>query len=179
LAAERKEIEAKIAAADKALDEADAKHTEVTVPLHGRLQEIRDAMWAAESAKNDLWLTCEDPVLKTQLAEVQASLAAARQETADLRRQIDDWKAQVKSDRVAVEQAKRMLNGEKRVEEARDLAKQRAEGWGVRGCTGEGREDGRRSGTPGGGGSGANGRGVSRPQAGDSRRHPSLGGSVL
>jgi len=124
LNAERKEIEAKIAAANKALDAADAHHTEVTVPLHARLQEIRDASWAAESAKNELWQTCQDPVLTASLAEAQKALAAARQDAATLRAQIDNWKSQVRSDRAAAERARATIHGERQVEEALDLAKQ-------------------------------------------------------
>ena len=94
------------------------------MPLHGRLQEIRDQMWTAESAKNELWTTCSDPVLKASLAEAQKALADARQNVAALRTQIDDWKAQVRSDRAVAERAKNLLNGEKQAEEALDRAKQ-------------------------------------------------------
>jgi len=124
LVAERKQVEAKIDAANKALDEADAHHTDVTVPLHARLREIRDEMWAAESAKNELWQSCDDPGLNAQMADVQANLTAARQDVANLRSQIDDWKGQVRSDRAVAERARAILNGEKQVEEALDRAKQ-------------------------------------------------------
>ncbi|MGA2258621.1 MAG: hypothetical protein ABSG53_28480 [Thermoguttaceae bacterium] len=110
--------------AEMALEDADAHHTEVTVPLHGRLQEIRDAMWAAESAKNESWTARSDPVPKASLADAQKALADARQNVATLRTQIEDGKAQVRSDRAVAERAKGMLNGEKQAEEALDRAKQ-------------------------------------------------------
>jgi chromosome segregation ATPase len=124
LAAERKDVEAKIDAANKALDEADTHHTDVTVPLNARLQEIRDQQWAAEAAKQELWSTCSDPVLKAKHAEAEKALADAHQNLANLRMQIDDWKAQVRSDRAVAERAKNILNGEKQVEEALSRARQ-------------------------------------------------------
>ena len=115
LAAERKEIEAKIAAANKALDEADQKHTDFTAPLQARLAEIREAGWTGESAKNELWQTCDDPNLKSQLADVLANLKKAHDEARNLRTLIDDLRGRASHDRTAAEMAKRIVHGEDRV----------------------------------------------------------------
>ena len=51
LAAEREEVQAKLAVANQALKQAEKQHDETTAPLRARLWEIKEATWAGASAR--------------------------------------------------------------------------------------------------------------------------------
>ena len=117
LAAERTEIEAKIAAADAALDEAEQRHTDVTGPLHFRLRQGRDAMMEADAVKRQLHDTCTDAALLAELRDVLARLSATDREATECRDAARAERDRALVARSAVERAKRILGGEDQVEE--------------------------------------------------------------
>jgi chromosome segregation ATPase len=61
------QVQQQIAAADRMLEEAERKYDEVTLPLFGRLQEIKEARQDASAAQQELYLSCDDPELERQL----------------------------------------------------------------------------------------------------------------
>lgn len=123
LAAERREIEKQIAAADNTLADAEQKHAEVTAPLHARLVQVREASWAAESAKTQLVQTCTDPALVAQKRDVELQLTQARKEVSDLRNAISDYRDRARNEHGLAEQAQRIVHGEQQVQEHQERAK--------------------------------------------------------
>jgi hypothetical protein len=71
MAAERLEIETKTATADKALNDTEERHKNVILPLQSRMQETRDANWAAES--------------ESELAKVEKTIATLERREAAIR----------------------------------------------------------------------------------------------
>ncbi|MBL8810821.1 MAG: hypothetical protein JNM43_11640 [Planctomycetaceae bacterium] len=67
---ERDRLHREIAAADKALDDAETHHSEVTGPLHGELAQIKDGLSDASTARSRLFDTCDDESLWQQLREL-------------------------------------------------------------------------------------------------------------
>lgn len=67
---ERDRLHREIAEADKALDDAEAQHSEVTGPLHGELAQIKDGLSDASTARSRLFDTCDDESLWQQLREL-------------------------------------------------------------------------------------------------------------
>lgn len=61
------QVQQQIAAADRMLEEAERKYDEVTLPLFGRLQEIKEARQDASAARQELYTSCDDPELERQL----------------------------------------------------------------------------------------------------------------
>lgn len=74
LEAERAKIDDLIAAADRVLEEAEAKHDEVTQPLYDQRREIDEALREASKAESHLVQECENEALKSELEEVGAEL---------------------------------------------------------------------------------------------------------
>ncbi len=70
LSKERASIERKIVEADKLLEQAEIRHEEITSPLYGRIEAIKQANVAADRARRELWETCADPDLQNRLARV-------------------------------------------------------------------------------------------------------------
>ena len=124
LEAEYAEVQSRMTAANKLFEEADKLHTETTFPLSGRLKEIRDACSAAEKAKAELWQTCKDPALGSEMGEVKAQSSEADRELSDLKRQIDNWKMRARSARAEAERIGQIINFEREAEEARAVAEQ-------------------------------------------------------
>ena len=67
---ERDRLHREIAAADKALADAETHHSEVTGPLHGELAQTKDGMNDASTARSRLFDTCDDEYLWQQLREL-------------------------------------------------------------------------------------------------------------
>ena len=55
------QIDERIKAADKLIEEAEAKHDQTTGPLHAHQREPLDARNEATRASSELYNTCEDP----------------------------------------------------------------------------------------------------------------------
>ena len=64
---DRERINREIAAADKALEDAEALHSEVTGPLYGELHQIKGGVSEASTASSQLFHTCDNADLKRQL----------------------------------------------------------------------------------------------------------------
>ena len=75
LEAERARLDEQIAAADRLLEEAEARHDEVTRPLYDQRREIDEALREASKAESDLVRECENVELKRELDEVNVELS--------------------------------------------------------------------------------------------------------
>ena len=117
LAVERQEIEKQLAAADNILADAEQQHSEVTAPLRARLVRIREASWAAESAKTQLVQTCDEPALVAQMRDAEAKLTQARKEVSDLRNTLSDYRDRARNESALAERAERIVQGEEQVKE--------------------------------------------------------------
>lgn len=105
LADEQQRLGRQVSAADRALEEAELKHTEVTAPLYGRLDQIKQAQSAAEDARRRLWDTCADPAIVAELKEVvtaRADVSGRRTKLAADVRQQREW---ARADRAEVPHA--------------------------------------------------------------------------
>jgi predicted nucleic acid-binding Zn-ribbon protein len=99
LEAERKEVERQLSKADAALEAAEQQHADVTTPLHGRLEMLRQAMQDAERSRQQLVETCPDEELRERLADLQCRHAEVHDRSFKLRQAINDCRTWAKSDR--------------------------------------------------------------------------------
>lgn len=67
---EQQRLHKEVAAADKALEDAESLHNEVTGPLYGDMAQIKDGMNDASTARSRLFDTCDDETLWQQLREL-------------------------------------------------------------------------------------------------------------
>jgi uncharacterized protein YlxW (UPF0749 family) len=113
----REVFEKQLAAADNILADAEQQHSEVTAPLRARLVRIREASWAAESAKTQLVQTCDEPALVAQMRDAEAKLTQARKEVSDLRNTLSDYRDRARNESALAEKAERIVHGEDHVKE--------------------------------------------------------------
>jgi chromosome segregation ATPase len=95
LAAQRKDVERQMIDANRALEQAEERHVEVTNPLQMHLQDLKEQIWAGEQARS----TCEDEALRARLDEVVAHTAEAHREAAALRAGIERSRDLAQADR--------------------------------------------------------------------------------
>ena len=81
---ERAQIDDQSAAADRVLEEAEAKHDEVTQPLYDQRREIDEALREASKAESHLVQECENEALKSELEEVGAGLMQLNRDRREL-----------------------------------------------------------------------------------------------
>ena len=124
VAAEREDIEKQLAAAQEALDDAEQRHAETTNPLIARLNQIRDAMMAADAAKRELANTCTDPALLAEVAAVVAKLTAAYREATQCRDAARAERDRAKAQHIAAERAKAIWRGDEQVKDYLARAKE-------------------------------------------------------
>jgi predicted nucleic acid-binding Zn-ribbon protein len=121
LEAERKEIELHLSKADAALEAAEQQHADVTAPLHGRLEMLRQAMQDAERSRQQLVETCPDEELRERLADLQRRHAEAHDRSFKLRQAINDCRTWAQSDRAEVAHA----SSPRKEQELRERAERR------------------------------------------------------
>jgi chromosome segregation ATPase len=124
LSAERSRIERQIAAADAELEAADKKHAETVYPLQNELEVLKEQVWAGEQARTKLHDTCADPNLRAQLDDLQAKLTEANKIASNMQTDISDLHLRAKHSIAVAEKAKSIIDGEHRVKELQDRAKQ-------------------------------------------------------
>lgn len=98
---EQSAVQARIAAEDRKLEQAENAHTEATSPLYGRLHEIREAVSLASDARRKLIDTCPDPKLKAELADVEHRLSMLHEKEVLLRKRTDLMKQADRDDLTA------------------------------------------------------------------------------
>jgi chromosome segregation ATPase len=81
---ERAQLDTQIAAADRALEEAEAAHDEATRPLYERRSEVDRAIREAQDAEAKLVTECEDAELRRELEDVDAELIRLSTDRHDL-----------------------------------------------------------------------------------------------
>jgi hypothetical protein len=111
LMTQRRELERQMAEADRELETAERKHYMTVNPIGAELEQLKEATWEGEKAKQELWDTCTDPMLLGQLADVQLRLAKRREEATDLRRRIDDLRSWAKNERTEAEHQRTIIDG--------------------------------------------------------------------
>lgn len=67
---EQQRLHKEVAAADKALEDAESQHNEVTGPLYGELHQIKEGLSDASRARQLLFDSCDDESLWQQLREL-------------------------------------------------------------------------------------------------------------
>ncbi|MCH5374332.1 MAG: hypothetical protein JJ992_10160, partial [Planctomycetes bacterium] len=122
LLAERRDVENRIKAADKALDDAEQRHAETTFPPTARLDEIRDSLSAAETAKRELVDTCTDAGLLAEVETVAADLTAAYNEARACRETLKQHRSQARIEHANAERAQAIVQGQDLVNKHLGLA---------------------------------------------------------
>ena len=80
---ERKEVDDQLVKANQELEDAEDRHADVTTPLLAALDQIKAGMRDASDARQELFETCNDPALRSELDKVNGELndlANTRQE---------------------------------------------------------------------------------------------------
>jgi chromosome segregation ATPase len=103
LTAKREDVEQQLAAADRDLEDAEKRHYDLTEPLRMRITELKEAIWAAEQARNELCGDSAASDLQDRLAAVQTRLNAARTQASDLRRAAAEFRNWATIDRQKAE----------------------------------------------------------------------------
>lgn len=62
----------------------------MVVPLRADLDGLKEAIWAGEQARDELWRTCPGQDFVARLAEVGTKLRAAKNDAADMRKTMSD-----------------------------------------------------------------------------------------
>jgi hypothetical protein len=84
LQANRDEIAKQINAVDTEFAKAEKAHDDARLPLEDRLRECDEAIRQATRAREDLVVTCEDPVLLGEMKHVESELERLREVNRDL-----------------------------------------------------------------------------------------------
>ncbi len=100
---ERTTLRERILAEDRKLEEAEQAHTDATLPLHARLEQIQRALWEARDARQRLMDTCPYADLTAELAEVLRRIAALRTRLYELRHTAGECESAAKADLEQVE----------------------------------------------------------------------------
>lgn len=123
LLAQRKDIERRIAEADRAFEEADALHTETLAPLSAQFDQIKHEMSEAENAKRELERGCENEQLKTELAEIYAIRDDLSVQRSKIEQQASDLRAAARSNRNRLQLTQLREEKAELMERADDLEK--------------------------------------------------------
>jgi chromosome segregation ATPase len=99
LEAERREIEQKIARAVQALETAERLYDETTYPLTGRLEILKQAMFDAERARQEMVETCPYAELRENLHDLERRRTEAHDRAFKLRQTISDCRGWAQADR--------------------------------------------------------------------------------
>lgn len=105
LTAEQDRLRKQLQAAEKAFEDAERKHEAVTGPLIARLDEIKEEISAGASARRQLWDTCTDAALLTELNDVTEDLKTKSRHRAKANEEIRQLREWATSDRAAVQDA--------------------------------------------------------------------------
>ncbi len=81
---QRKQIEQQIAAADRQLEAAEARHEEIATPLYATLRELDAARNDASAAERELFLTCDVGTLRDELDDQHRQATALMAENSKL-----------------------------------------------------------------------------------------------
>jgi len=100
---ERTTLRERILAEDRKLEEAEQAHTDATLPLHARLEQIQTAMREAHAARQRLMDTCPYGDLTAELADVLRKIAALRTRLYELRHTAGECESAAKADLEQVE----------------------------------------------------------------------------
>ena len=124
LMAQRQQLQQQIAKANRELEAAERKHYAIVNPIISELDQLKEATYEGEKAKQELWDTCTDLALLDKLADVQLRLSKRRQEASDLRSRIENLRDWAKHDRAEAERKKMIVDADHQVEEHLDRAKE-------------------------------------------------------
>lgn len=81
---QRKQVEQQIAAADRQLEAAEARHEEITGPLFGMMDQLNAARNDASAAERELFLTCDVGALRDELDDLHQQATALMTENSKL-----------------------------------------------------------------------------------------------
>ena len=124
LMAQRQKLQQQIDKANRELEAAERKHYAIVNPIISELDQLKEATYEGEKAKQELWATCTAPTLLDNMADVQMRLEKRRQEASDLRSQIDNLRDWAKHDRAQAASQKMIIDGDRQVEAYLDRAKE-------------------------------------------------------
>jgi hypothetical protein len=121
IAKEREAVVRQIAAADRALQEAEDRHDEVTAPLYARVQELKQATSDGEQARHDLVQTCSDEALLSQSRDLADRLDVLRDRLGRCRNDAGVCQARATAAREECERVRREAMANVRTDDAERL----------------------------------------------------------
>lgn len=121
---ERDRLHREIEAADKALDDAEAHHSEVTGPLHGELAQIKDGLNDASTARSRLFHTCDDESLWQQLRELNREGQRLVQENQGLQSRLAYLQSRAEQQAAKVDEESNEVTKASRQQVVKDLLKE-------------------------------------------------------
>jgi predicted nucleic acid-binding Zn-ribbon protein len=89
---ELEQITSQIQAADKLLEDAEARHQHQAAPLYARQAELEEARKEASMANKQLFETCDDTVPHAMLGQVSSELEQSLEKSRDLVAQVSFYR---------------------------------------------------------------------------------------
>lgn len=129
LQANRDEIAKQIKAVDTEFAKAEKAHDDARLPLEDRLRECDEAIKQATRAREDLVVTCEDPVLLGEMEHVESELERLREVNRDLLSKaayfenLADTERNMADKETGEEKSERLANAKEFSEEAKAVRK--------------------------------------------------------
>jgi hypothetical protein len=124
LAAERREIEQQMLAADEILDDAEQRHAETTNPLRTRHLQIGEELTEIDRIKRELANTCADEDLLAKVATIVTKRSDAHRQASEHRDAARTGRERANGQRDAAERAKQARSGHSQVDAYLDKAKE-------------------------------------------------------
>jgi chromosome segregation ATPase len=116
-----------VAAADKALEEAESLHTAVTAPLYGELHQIKNGLSDASRARQQLFDSCDNEELWTQLRELSQESQRLMGENGDLQSRIAYVETRAQNKSFEIDRETNPVTRKSREEQVKSLLKEAEE----------------------------------------------------
>lgn len=121
---ELEQLTSQIQAADKLLEDAEARHQHQTAPLYARQAELVEARKEASMANKQLFETCDDTVLLAMLGQVSSELAQSLEKCRELISQALFYQTKADNERQRANRELKSEDRDHRLEQANDYEQQ-------------------------------------------------------
>jgi DNA repair exonuclease SbcCD ATPase subunit len=115
---ELEQLTSQIQAADKLLEDAEARHQHQTAPLYARQAELVEARKEASMANKQLFETCDDTVLHAMLGQVSSELEQSLEKSRDLVAQVSFYRTKADNERQRANREIKQEDRDHRLEQA-------------------------------------------------------------
>jgi TATA-binding protein-associated factor Taf7 len=124
---EQQRLQKEVAAADKALEDAESLHNEVTAPLYGELHQIKEGLSDASRARQLLFDSCDNEELWGHLRELSQESQRLMDENRDLQGRIAYFETRAQNRSLEIDRETNPVTRKSREEQVNSLLKEAEE----------------------------------------------------